>query len=88
MIIVPRGTMVNGVIRGGSYYGDVTNGVRERSGIRVQARVKYPQVVVGFRLNGVRKGAYYSTGQVIFVRSGARSGNSNRRLGYEYLGFL
>ena len=40
---------MNGVIRGGSYAGDVTHGVRERSGIRVQARVKNPQVVVGFR---------------------------------------
>ena len=38
-------------------------------------------------MNGVRKGAYHSTGQVTFVRSGARSGNSNKGVGYEYLGF-
>ncbi len=40
---------VNGVVRGGSYYGDSTNGVRERSCIRVQARKANGQIVVGFR---------------------------------------
>ena len=38
-------------------------------------------------MNGVRKGSYFNTGQVLFVRCGARSGNSNKRLVYEYLGF-
>ena len=78
---------MNGVVRGGSYYGDSTNGIRERSGIRVQARKANGQIVVGFRLNGVGKGSRRWTVVIAdTVRCGYR-GHETRGTVYAALGF-
>ena len=70
---------VNGVCRGGSYYGSSAFGVRERVCYRMQlSKSVLTSVNVGFRLNGVfRSGVYGDSG--LRCRSGGIRWNSSKR---------